>query len=238
MFDLITYCSRNYISRFSKTIGSWCDQKSVDKIYVYNDYGTVENHDSDKIISRNIFEPSTDFGINCARKALCIQHFIKNTKFDNALFIDIDCLIVRDLSGLFDEQFDVAVTIYPEVKPRHQTRNISSGFIAFKNSIGVAPIIDLWISIQENIAEERFHPSPCRDQKALSEVITEMKNNAKADIKLLNSHVYNSHPLSGGKGFVGDWLRRIDIYKPCILHFASGTIDNQDFIEMAIKASE
>jgi hypothetical protein len=238
-YDIVTYCSAHYTPRLEKTINSWSSQSSVKNIYIYTDsiiYLDPKTYDSNKIIYRNIFEPSTDFGTNCARKALCIQNFLRSN-FTNALFLDVDCLIIKDLSSLFEENFDVAVTIYPEVKPRYQTRNISSGFIAFKNCINTGSTIDLWVDIQNNIVQENVN-SPCRDQKALSEVITEMKVNAKTNIKLLNGSIYNSHPLSGGIGFVKEWVKRIKINKPFILHFASGTIDDQGIIERAIKANE
>lgn len=233
MFDLIAYCSKNYWPRLTKTISSWSSQSSVKNIYIYCDFDVILPQVIDpnnKIIYKNIFEPSENFGTSCARKVTSIQHFINNDKFDNALFLDVDCMIIKDLDSLFDEFFDISVTVYEEVKEKHRTKNISSGFVAFKNTINTGKIIDLWADIQDNYGEN----SPCRDQKSLSEAITEMKKNARFNIKLLNSSIWNSHPFSGNIGYVKEWFKRIKQYDPYILHFASGSIDSQDTIDKAL----
>jgi len=228
-YNLITYCSKNYWPRLAKTLSSWSSQSSVQNIYVYTDFEAL---DHDKIKYKNIFEPSENFGTNCARKVLAIQNFLRSN-FDNALFLDVDCLIIKDLNSLFNESFDAAVTVYEEVKEKHRTKNISSGFVAFKNTMNTGKIIDLWADIQNNYGEE----SPCRDQKSLSEAITEMKNNTKANIKLLSSNEWNSHPFSGNTGYIKEWLKRIERYHPYILHFASGSINDQITIDKAIEAA-
>lgn len=235
MYNLVTYCSQNYLPRLAKTISSWSSQFTVENIFIYTDLKNkllLPQLPMDKKIQYyHIFPESTNFGTNCARKVTSIQHFIiNNDKFDNAIFLDVDCMIIKDLDSLFDEFFDISVTVYEEVKEKHRTKNISSGFVAFKNTINAGSIIDLWADIQDNYGEE----SPCRDQKSLSEAITEMKNHAKANIKLLNSNVWNSHPYSGNIGYIKEWLRRVSRYKPYVLHFASGSIDSQDIIDKAL----
>jgi len=236
MYSIVTYCSKSYWLRFSKIIKSWLNQKSVDNIYVYTDYEIIKNQIYDKIIYKNIREEeSTCFGLNCALKAESLQCFVNNNKFENILLLDIDCLIMKDVDDLFNEDFNIAVTIYPEVKEKYRTNNISSGFVALKNCNQVKDFINQWVERQKNL-----HNAPCRDQKALSELITDLYKNHKDiyKIKLLNGNIYNSHPYSGGKGYIEEWMQRIRINKPFILHFASGSINSQEIIDNAIIATD
>lgn len=240
MFDIITFCSANYFSRLEKTLKNWNDQSSIENIFIYTN--EIDKFDLDKYKNLNklkfieIFDDdSTCFGINCARKAESLQHFLNNEKnIKNILMIDVDCLIVKDLDNLFNEDFNIAVTIYPEVKEKYRTNNISAGFVALKNCDQTKDFINKWIDKQNS-----FGQAPCRDQRSLSETITELYKN-KNDIykiKLLNGNVWNSHPCSGSKGYVEEWLHRIKINKPYLLHFASGSIENQEIIDNAIIAS-
>lgn len=234
-FDIVTYCSRSYWSRLEKTLNSWSSQKSVDNIYIHTDH-EVDNKISNKIIYKNMREEeSTCFGQNCALKAESLQYFINNYKFNNAILLDIDCMVMKDLNDLFDEDFNIFVTVYPEIKPRYQTNNISAGFVAIKNCNPSKDFINKWIDRQNNLGQ-----APCRDQKALSETITDLYKYSKDiyKIKLLNGNVWNSHPFSGGEGYIREWLHRIRINKPYILHFASGAIDKQEIIDNAIIATE
>lgn len=233
MYNIVAYCGQSYFTRFQKTIKNWCDQRSVANIYIYTDNEVSENQIYEKIIYKNIFKESTCFGVSCARKAESLKYFINNNKFENILLLDIDCLIVKDLDDLFNEDFNIAVTIYPEVKPRYQTNNISSGFVVLKNCNQAKDFINQWVERQKNL-----HNAPSRDQRALSELVTDLYKN-KNDIykiKLLNGNIWNSHPYNNGIGYVKEWLHRIKIYQPYILHFASNTISNNQTIDDALMA--
>jgi hypothetical protein len=230
-FNIVTFCSKNYYPRLLKTINSWYNQSYIKNIFVYTDFLITQN--SDKIIYKKLFEESEDFGENCSRKALSIQNFLRSN-FDNALFLDVDCMIIKDLNSLFDESFDIAVTIYPEIKIKYQTNNISSGFIAFKNSINTGHIIDSWVNIQDKSCKE----SPCRDQKSLSETISKIIKDKQFKIKLLNSNIWNSHPSTGNIGHIKEWYKRISENKPHLLHFSSGSIDHQEIIDEALYCLE
>lgn len=239
MYTIVSYCSQSYFSRLEKTLKNWNDQSSIENIFIYTN--EIDKSDLDKYKNLNklkfieIFDDdSTCFGINCARKAESLQYFIINNKFENILLLDIDCLIVKDLNNLFKENANIFVTIYPEVKEKYRTNNISAGFVALKNCDQIKDFINQWVERQKSL-----HSAPSRDQRALSELITDLYKN-KNDIykiKLLNGNVWNSHPCSGDKGYIEEWLHRIRINKPYILHFASGSIDSQDIIDKAIIAS-
>lgn len=240
MFDLVTYCNQPYFSRLEKTIKNWNDQKSVENIFIYTN--EINKYDLDKYKNLNkvkfikLFEDdSTCFGTNCSRKAESLKYFINNNKFENILLLDIDCLIMKDLNDLFNEDFNIFVTIYPEVKEKYRTNNISAGFVALKNCNQTKDFINQWVERQNNLRQ-----APCRDQKALSELITDLYKNHNDiyKIKLLDSNVWNSHPCSGGKGYIEEWLHRIKINKPYILHFASNSIDSQDIIDKALIAMD
>jgi len=236
MFDIISFCSASYFSKLEKTLKNWNDQSSVENIFIYtneidqSDLNKYKNLNKVKFIE--IFDDdSTCFGINCARKAESLKYFINNNKFENILLLDIDCLIVKDLNNLFKENANIFVTIYPEVKEKYRTNNISAGFVALKNCDQIKDFINQWVERQKSL-----HNAPSRDQRALSELITNLYKNHNDiyKIKLLNGNIYNSHPCNGGVGYVKEWLHRVKIYKPYILHFSSGTIDNNQIIDDAL----
>jgi len=180
MYNIITYCSKNYYPRLLKTINSWIKQKSVKTIYIYTDFSIVKNDilKSDKIIYKKLFKQSEEFGENCSRKVKCIFDYFNNSitrdrQNDNILFLDIDCFIVKDLSSLFHKDFYIGITVYPEIKEKYKTNNVSSGFVAIKNNVKALDFILQWQKHQDVYGVE----TPCRDQKSLSETITKIKNN-------------------------------------------------------------
>jgi len=235
MFNIITYCSKNYHIKLKRTINSWYNQDSVKNIFVYTDFLITQK--SNKIIYQKLFEGSEDFGENCSRKVQCILHYFNNfitkdKQNDNILFLDIDCFIVKDISNLFDKDFYVGVTVYPEIKEKYKTNNISSGFIAIKNNVKSLDLILKWKKKQDLLSKE----SPCRDQKSLSESITSIKKDPSYKLLLLDSNVWNLHPSTGNIGHIKEWYKKIETNNPNILHFSSGAIDHQEIIDNALEA--
>lgn len=239
MFNVVSYCSNSYFSKLSKTLKNWNDQSSVENIFIYTNEIDQSDLDQYKNLNKVKFirlfdDESQCFGVNCARKAESLLHFLNNEKDNkNILMIDVDCLIVKDLNNLFNEDFNIAVSIYPEVKIKYQTNNISSGFVVLKNCNQAKDFINQWVERQKNL-----HNAPSRDQRALSELVTDLYKN-KNDIykiKLLNGNIWNSHPYNNGIGYIKEWLHRIKIYQPYILHFASNTISNNQTIDDALMA--
>jgi hypothetical protein len=201
---------------------------------VYTDFPAPKN-ENDKLVFKKFFKESEEFGENCSRKVKCLidyfsNYITKDKQNDNFIFLDVDCLIVDDISHIFNKDFYIAVTVYWELKDKFKTNNVSSGFVAIKNNVKSLSFLLQWEKQQEVHGRE----SPCRDQKSLSETITKLKTEKEYKIILLDSNKYNCHPYSGNIGYVKEWYERIRKNKPHVLHFSSGTINHQEIIDEAL----
>jgi len=202
---------------------------------------------SKKIIPISIFDPSTDIGINCARKAEALQYILENTEQENLLLLDVDCLIMKDVNELFKSDFDIAATGYG------YSTNISSGFLAIKNNLRSKIFVKQWVNAQIQCHETERS----RDQKTLSSLFKKYykQENQKrvpsdginiydpSDFKdkkfMLLDHVdYNFHPDGNQKYQIEEWIKQIKLWKNKIhiLHFAFKTIVDDSIINRAIES--
>lgn len=100
-------CSKNYKDAYRFVIDTWL-KTDVDKIIIYTDDKDWKS-DNPRIDIVKIFEPSTDWLVNTGRKSICTQHVLDNYDYDKLIFLDIDCYVIKNISHVFDSDFDVAV---------------------------------------------------------------------------------------------------------------------------------
>lgn len=244
MYSIVSYCSESYLPRLKTTIQNWINQKTVKNIFVYTDSLAdacfLNKQDPEGklrfIELRSLENEEENFGSNCAKKCKSLNNILNSPllKTENLLLLDVDCMFIKDIDDIFNKDSNVIVTVYPEVKERYRTNNISSGFVGVKkNQLGIE-FATKWLEKQELSGHER----PCRDQKSLSELVTEnfKKLNDKYSIELLNGNAFNSHPYAGNKGHVVEWMNRLKLYKKevHIVHFSSGTIEDQRVVDNAL----
>lgn len=227
MYSLVTYASQSYMPVMRASLKNWLSS-DAEKIYIYTDKSPdqkIEKRGNVTIDFR--FEPTEDFGTNCARKALAMQHFMQNNPYAELVFLDADCRIVGKVANMFGSCFDVGVTIYPEVKPKYQLNNVSAGAFFIKNNAESMEFVSEWIKEQDQTT------GPCRDQASLSKVLRRLDAACDVGISMFDCEIHNHHPRTGNPGEIKEFIDIIKKYGQFIniLHFAHGTWKDDNILD-------
>jgi len=203
------------------------------KIYIYTDKCIDKQLEVKGHVTIDFrFEPTDDFGTNCARKVLSLEHFIQNDPYTDVLFLDADCRIVGKVDHMFDTAFDIGVTVYPEVDRKHQLNNVSAGALFLTPSQDASDFVSEWAK------EQKQTNGPCRDQASLSKVAKRMDSSSSTNIARFDCDIHNHHPRTGNPAEVAQFLDTIDQYGTHmnIIHLAHGTWKNDAIVYDVEKA--
>lgn len=212
-YHIVAYCSENYKSILRFVVPSWLHD-DVQEVHVYTDDWAIPFSDS-RIELITLFDKSTDVGVHCSRKAKALQHFCKkHPKTKNIILLDIDCYVIGELLTVFDNDFDIAPTIY-DVPHRRRLNNVSSGVLFLKNNMKTRQFIDEWVKRQDGDREQ----TRCRDQRQLSKLLK--KNGLNLNLYCLDYKIFNWHPMTANIGHIKQWKDKI-CHDCKILHFAFG----------------
>lgn len=229
-YHLVTYCSHNYRQVFESSMPSWL-VSDAETINICTDGWTTIKYDKNpRVIMRSIFDPCDDFGTNCVRKSEALLHFcMENTDKQHVIMLDADCYILGTLMEVFCVygKFDIAVTVYKNVKYKHRLKNVSAGALFINNTTRTREFLRRWIKEQRS----DYYQTPCRDQRNLSLLLH--KNPLKLDIKQLDFHMWNAHANPTVHKAENDslcWLENLDEH--CrILHMARGLWKDKDLVK-------
>jgi alpha-N-acetylglucosamine transferase len=106
-YCIFSMCSKNYRDAYDFVIESWL-KTDVEKIVIYTDDKDWKSNNP-RIDIVKIFEPSTDWLVNTGRRSICTQHVLDNYNYEKLIFLDIDCYVIKNISHVFDSNFDIAV---------------------------------------------------------------------------------------------------------------------------------
>ena len=106
-YCIFSMCSKNYRDAYDFVVDTWL-KTDVDKIIIYTDDKDWKSNNP-RIDILQIFEPSTDWLVNTGRRSICTQHVLDNYDYNKLIFLDIDCYVIKNISHVFDSDFDIAV---------------------------------------------------------------------------------------------------------------------------------
>lgn len=219
-FSIFTICTENYKECALKTIPSWVKQNNVERIYVYTDFNL--EYDSQKVIVLPIIEKTTDWIKIVGMKCKVLKNITKMTIENEKLaFIDIDCVIKDDISEVFENKFDIAVTRFSK------KNTINSGVWFVINNDNVKKLAEEWENLQ-NIYFERKNGVKARyssySQKSLSEIVHQQYDNKTyLTVLPLSSRKYN-HEADNEIS----WAKTVKRDNPKIIHFKGCKWKNED----------
>ena len=105
-YMIYSLCSANYRDAFDFVIDSWL-ASDAGHIRIYTDDPSWKD---DRVELKCMFEPSTDWLVNAARKSNATLDAVQTISAENIVFLDIDCLLTGDIGHVFEKDFDIAVT--------------------------------------------------------------------------------------------------------------------------------
>lgn len=229
MFDIFTICTKNYKEAINFTIPSWLKHKSVKHIYIYTDFDY--KHPDDRITVIPLIDPTTDWLKVVGYKALILQDFLENYEVDDFAFIDIDCLIHKDISDVFKSSFDIAVT------RMNSKVAANSGVWFVKNSEKIKRFALEWQNLQSKYKAKKkgvVKYKSSYSQRSFSDIL---HKRAAKDLKLkvlpLDGKVYNNQSDSN-KGWIEKLKKQKHIVK--ILHFKGRRFLDKGLVDKVLKA--
>lgn len=229
-YHLVTYCSHNYRQVFGSSMPSWL-ASDAETINIYTDGWTIIKYDkSPRVTMRSMFNSCDDFGTNCARKSEALLHFCEeNPNKRHVVMLDVDCYILGHLVHVFQiyRQFDIAPTVYKNIKQKHRLKNVSAGALFINNTTRTREFLRRWVKDQRS----DYYQTPCRDQRCLSLLLH--KNPCKLNIQQLDYNIWNAHlnpTVHKADNNPLGWLENLDEH--CrVLHLARGLWQNKALVE-------
>ncbi|KKM02884.1 hypothetical protein LCGC14_1779980 [marine sediment metagenome] len=226
-YHLVAFCSHNYQHAMESSMPSWL-ASDAETINVYMDGWDTQAYTG--VTTYPIFQPCNDRGVNCVRKSEALLRFCAdNTDKRHVVMLDVDCYILGNLMDAFCVygQFDVAVTVYKNLKQKHRLKNVSAGALFIRNTPQTRRFLRQWIMDQQSDC----YQTPCRDQKCLSLLLH--RNPLELNIKQLDYNIWNAHAnptvLKTDNNPMG-WLENLDEH--CrVLHLARGLWKNKELVE-------
>jgi hypothetical protein len=148
-YCIFSMCSKNYRDAYDFVIDTWL-KTDVDKIIIYTDDKDWKS-DNPRIDIVKIFEPSTDWLVNTGRRSIASQHVLDNYDYDKLIFLDIDCYVIKDISHVFDSDFDIAVVRWT----KDPSVQISAGVFFINKNSKTKSFGNDWTKWSEKVKKEK-----------------------------------------------------------------------------------
>jgi hypothetical protein len=209
-YDIIGFCSENYKGGYEFSIESWL-ATNARKIYIYTD-GWSDDTRNGRIEFINITQKDTEWVVNTGKKVDCIlDYWNREGTLDNFCFLDVDNLIVSDISEVFDMIETVGLT-------RIYTRTTSAGNVFFTKNNLSKKFLDEWAVKQEEHKQSKDwtgHHGTAYDQWSLHELTKNDIDNANVyKITSLDEKIWNCEHDS-----IDAWCQLILQNRCKLLHF-------------------
>ena len=151
-YCIFSMCSKNYKDAYHFVIDTWL-KTDVDKIIIYTDDKDWKS-DNPRIDIVKIFEPSIDWLVNTGRRSTCSQHVLDNYDYDKLIFLDIDCYVIKNISHVFDSDFDIAVVRWSD------EIELSAGVFFINKNSKTKSFGDDWTKRAKKIKDQKIGITP------------------------------------------------------------------------------
>jgi len=226
---VVTYCSRDYQAVLDKALPTWTTLGGADKAYVYSDQPlTIQSHHD--AVNLPCFAVAGDYGERCARKAEALLAFMSANRDRHVLLLDADCFLVRNVSAVFESDFDVAAPIRRTGKHLTRFNSVTGGALFLKRTSATLRFLGRWVAAQNR------GTSRCRDMRALAMVLNRMAGERAISAMPLDTDRFNNHAEHSSDHAIDDWYRSLRAHrgKVSIVHASMGTWRNDAVLAQAL----
>ena len=239
-YSIFTVCTRNYRDASDFSIDSWLATKAR-HIYVYTDDPTWVAK-TDRISILPVFSASDSWLINVGHKARAFRRILDETPCENVVFLDADCYVWSEIGGVFEKDFDLAVTRFLKGV------TISSGIWFSRNNQRTKDFTNAWLKKQDE-----FNPAPTGSrhrigssysQNSFDHVLRQVDRDRVCRILKLSYNMYSlkvkdRSKLSKAKALIiKKLLMKRLCEKPNILHFYNNSYRNEQLKKEVFEALE
>jgi hypothetical protein len=152
-YVIFTVCTANYKDAYDFVIDSWL-KTDVSKILIYTDDPDWKSSNK-RIEIIHLFKEKTDNWLkNTGRRAFATKDVLENKQYNNVIFLDIDCYLLKDFEHVFWNNFDIGVVRFEDGK------NISAGMFFIKKNNKTKDFGQAWINEQEKCHLKKRGTSP------------------------------------------------------------------------------
>ena len=232
-FEIFAYCSKNYKDAYDFVIDSWTKLDTVTKITLYTDWEFTPNNPKIEVIK--MFDEDESWIVGTGRRLDVIKHFSYKNKGTqkNVLFLDIDCYIVKDVSEIFNKDFDIAISRLNSCF-HYANKTATAGLWFCKLSDGYYNFIEEWFSRAQQLKNENIG----LDNHRISYVQYSFTDVAKTitpayKVLAIDEKIYNSE-----HSILDKWYDMIQRYKPKILHFKGQRFRDSQITKTALRLSD
>lgn len=229
-FEIFAYCSKNYKDAYDFVIDSWTKLENVTKVTLYTDWEFEPQNNKIQVVK--MFDESDNWLIGTGRRLDVIKHFSEFNRgvFKNVLFLDIDCYIVKDVSEVFNEDFDIGITRLDSCF-HYANKTATAGLWFCKLSEGYYNFIDSWFVRAAELKEQNIG----MDQHRISYVQYSFTDVAKKITSMykvlpLDEKIYNSE-----HSILEKWYSLIKLHHPKILHFKGRRFRDTEITSKALN---
>jgi hypothetical protein len=141
-YTIFTVCTANYKDAYDFVIDSWL-KTDVSKIIIYTDDPDWKSSNK-RIEIIHFFKEKTDNWIkNTGRRAFATKNILENKQYNNVIFLDVDCYLLKDFGHVFKNNFDIGVVRFVKGSI------ISAGVFFIKKNNKTKDFGQAWINEQE-----------------------------------------------------------------------------------------
>jgi hypothetical protein len=230
-FEIFAYCSKSYEDAYHFVINSWTNLSNVSKVTIYTDWDLKS--DNEKVITKQLFEPSNDWLIGTGRRLDVIKDYSEENKGSakNILFLDIDCYIVRDVEEVFNRDFDIAITRLHTTES-YANKTATAGLWFARFTPGYYKFINDWFELAKRYKEQGIGIKQYHISYVQYSFTTIARQGMGYKILSLDEKIYNSeHTIESM------WYEQIQKYQPKILHFKGRRFRDISIVERALSLS-
>jgi hypothetical protein len=211
-FTIFTLCTHNYKDAFDFFLPTWVKFDTIESIYVYTDFEYT--HEDPKVKVINFIKKTDNWLDAVGLRAVILSDFLKKETTNNIAFVDIDCYIREDISEIFDNQFDIAVT-----RMNVKNTTASAGIWFARKGTAINKFSKNWHDLQIRFKKMRLgivEYKQSYSQKSFSKIVHDQYKINRPYMKVLpiSVDIYNCEDSDNSK-----WIDKILKNNSKVIHF-------------------
>jgi len=217
-YEILTCCSKDNVSSINFSCKNWL-MSDVYRINIYTDFDPNNNNITKSFFGNINFVYKNDNTNSKLNILMCLKDFLQTNNITNLLILDLDCVIFDNLTNVFKNKFDIALTL-------NDNNNINKNIMFVKNTNELKLLIDNWIYFEYL---NSFYKPNINDS---------LFKNTKANILKLDNNIYNNSPKTSSIGSLKLWKQNIIHHKNKIkiLHFSNNIWKSRTSVNNILEA--
>ena len=223
-YTILSMCVGDYYSAFNITVPSWM-KPSVEKVVVYTDK-EYECEDERVEIRPELNFDNSGWIPAVGKKVNVVKNFLKTCECRNLVFLDMDCVMVRDVAPVYKNEFDLAAC------PGKKTANAGTWYSRVNKNL--IEFVDKWGLLQKQYYNKGKGLTPhvaSYHQHAFTDLLSTI------NFYPVDGHIYCSR-RSLYRSSHKKWKKAVAERDVKLLHFVHDTWRDENFVKEMVQLAE